>query len=89
MMDYLLAYDVSDESVRERICRLLKNHSISHQKSAYECSLTAPQKSQLTSDIKQMIDDDDFCVFVIKNRHWRHRPKPNPLVIGDEWLYVG
>ncbi|MDO4896859.1 MAG: CRISPR-associated endonuclease Cas2 [Moraxella sp.] len=88
MMDYLLAYDVSDECVRERVCRLLKNHSISHQKSAYECSLTISQKSRLTSDTKQMIDDD-FCVFVIKNHHWRHQPKPNTIVIGDEWLYVG
>lgn len=88
MSDYLVAYDIKDERIRGQVCQLLKNHSITHQKSAYECQLSPLQKKQLILDVNYVIEDDTFCLFVIKSSYWSHQ-SINRISIDDDWMYIG
>jgi len=56
---WVIAYDISDTKIRDRISNLLKNHGKRIQYSVFECWLTSQQLKTLRERLKKEIEPED------------------------------
>jgi CRISPR-associated protein Cas2 len=52
--DYAVVYDITDDSEREKVSKLLKDYGFRVQKSVFECRLTKAEKENLIKDLKAL-----------------------------------
>ena len=53
---YVIAYDVSDNRIRNRIFRILKSYGVHAEKSVFECSLTVTTMEHLKNDLIKIMN---------------------------------
>jgi len=62
---FLVGYDIHDDKRRRKILRDVQGHTLSGQKSVYECHLTVSELNTLMQQLKNRIDPaEDKVVFV-------------------------
>jgi len=52
----VIAYDITDDKIRERVSSKLMNHGMRVQKSLFECYLNHEQFKRLKSSLEALID---------------------------------
>ncbi|MDH7514064.1 MAG: CRISPR-associated endonuclease Cas2 [Clostridiales bacterium] len=58
-IDYLLCYDIKDDSRLNRVLRYMKGKGIHLQYSVFHCHLTHTELLKLMDDIKSLIDENE------------------------------
>ena len=62
--NYIVIYDISSDSIRNKVCRLLEGYGRRVQKSAFEVSLSAAMLKKLAQDITKLgIVEDSLILY--------------------------
>lgn len=63
---YLIAYDIVDNKIRNKVCRVLQNYAVSGQASCYECALSPQQKGFLKHFLSSTINWNTDQVLILR-----------------------
>lgn len=63
---YLIAYDIADQKRLHQAHKKVEAFAIGGQKSFYECWLTEHEMSKFKSEVNNLIEPFDDCVFIFR-----------------------
>lgn len=66
-MAYLISYDISHNSARSRVLKLLRQYSDHYQKSVLECELSRDEIEGLIKKLEIFIDEGDALLVMLTN----------------------
>jgi CRISPR-associated protein Cas2 len=66
---FLVGYDISDDTRRNRALRAVQAHALGGQKSFYECWLSIGELNELMQALRNLVDVDEDHVLVIRLDH--------------------
>lgn len=78
----LVAYDVADDRLRQRLARLLEGYGTRVQQSVFECPLRAAERDALLRRLREVLPADDDAAFSVRCYHLGMAAHERTTILG-------
>ena len=66
-MNYIIAYDIENDKIRNKVSKILEGYGVRLQKSVFECKLSKTALKKLEKELETLIDRKKDSVIFFKN----------------------